>query len=395
MKAVVIGAAAHKITVQWLSPGDGVRAAAKLWFEDGAVHAENTKGERRSVQVGRAEFSARMPGLPRRITFADGVVVVVDDNDYIDAALGGRGLLYRMEAHWRGIFSSIAAAVFVGWAFIAYALPLATEIIAARVPQTTLETLSEEAYVQLKESDFLSPSQLPPADMARLEAVFSRTVGEEAGERKGESGGFRYQLRFHKMPFDIANAFAFPDGMVIASDGLIALLTEKEVEAVFAHEISHIRHRHGLRAVMQSSAVFVLSSFLFGDISFVLSSGAAILVQQKFSRDFEREADCDAYFYLRRRGESEQIMVAALTKLESDYEKAHEAAAEGKKEKPDSETVKDEKPDIAAGDKLEKADDAAGGEETKTQKALRAAWELLSTHPATHERVDFRKHCDD
>ena len=384
---IIIGAAAHKIKAQWLSPGEGVRAAAKLWFEGGAVFAENERGDKQSAPIDKVEVSSRMPGLPRRITFADGVVIVADDNDFIDTAIGGRGFLYRMEAHWRGIFSSFLAAAFVVWVFMIYALPAATGIVAERVPQSLLEDMTEGAYSQLRENDFLMPSQLPPDDKAKAEGIFGRVI-----KREGDNADdFRYQLRFHRMPLNIANAFAFPDGMIIVTDSLVSVLTGGELEAVIAHEVSHVRRRHGLRLLMESSVVFLLSSFLFGDISFVLSGGAALLVQQKYSRDFEREADCDAYLYLQENGESGQAMVAALTKLEAEYEKIEYAA----KEKDDKDTDNKDADDENENDKNNKSEkaDNAEEEETATKKAIGYAFELLSSHPVTRERIDFDTHC--
>lgn len=380
MKPVIIGAATEKIKAKWLAPAEGVRAAAKLWFEGDSVYAENDKGGRCYAPVDRVVFSSPMPGLPRRITFDNGIIIVVDDNDAIDAAIGKRGLLYRMEAHWRGIFAAAAAAVFVAFVFMAYALPMATTAIAANIPQDALESLSGDLHAQLQESDFLRASTLPAAEKTRMEKIFIKAVAGSGGN----DDGFRFQLLFHRMPFNAANAFALPDGMVVATDKLAAILDDRELEAVFAHEISHIRRRHGLRLVMESSTVFVLLSFLLGDVSSVLSGGAALLVQQKYSRDFEREADCDTYRYLRGQGEGEEAMVAALTKLEAEYDNAQDAEEEEKQQ------GKDNKAGDADNDKAE-----SGEETSTTKKAAQWAFALLSSHPATRERTDFVNFCYD
>ena len=134
--------------------------------------------------------------------------------------------------------AAFGAAGFAGWAIVVFALPAASTLIAERVSPETLTSLSEEVYAQIADSGFLAESELPPHKQAQVQKIFSQ--------------------HFHRMQFDMANAFALPDGMIVASDKLIAILNERELAAVFAHEIAHIRRRHGLRLLMESSAVFVL-----------------------------------------------------------------------------------------------------------------------------------------
>ena len=351
--SVVIGADSRKTKAQWFAQGGGRQAAAQLWFADGAVWAQNDKGESRNAAIGSIKISSRMAGLPRRLVFPDGIILVVEDNDFVDAGIGSRAsaFLHKLEANWRWLVAAFGAAGFAGWAIVVFALPAASTLIAERVSPETLTSLSEGVYAQIADSGFLAESKLPPHKQAQVQQLFLQVIGDD--------DDFNYRLHFHRMQFDMANAFALPDGMIVASDKLIAILNERELAAVFAHEIAHIRRRHGLRLLMESSAVFVLSSFALGDISFVLSGGAALLIQQKYSRDFEREADCDAYAFLRARGEDEEIMAAALAKLEK------------------NQVVSDE-----VGD-------------NDNDGIVHHIVALLSSHPAARERIDFHKHCYD
>ena len=365
-----MGEESKQTGADWFNPGGGGRAAAKLWFEDGVVCAQNENDERRRVPIADVEISSRMSGLPRRLIFPDGVTVVAEDNDFVDAALTGRkkasSFLHKFEDKWQWVVASILMAVAVGWALVAFALPAVTEAIAERVPQETLAVISESTYQEFQTSEFIQPTRLPPQKVAKVRALFAETVGDD--------DKFNYRLRVHQMILDktqdgdgIANAFALPDGLVIATDRIIALLTERELAAVFAHELSHIRRRHGLRLFLESSVVFLFATFVLGDVSLILSSGAALLVQSKYSRDFEREADCDAYDFLIERGESPELMSAALTKMEDDHALFNQPAG-------------DEKQNSA--------------EENKAREVAHTIFELLSTHPATRERINYEKQCN-
>lgn len=123
-------------------------------------------------------------------------------------------------------------------------------------------------------------------------------------------------MRLHYFP---ANAFALPSGLVVVSDSLATMLNDDELAAVFAHEIGHVVHRHGMRSALGSSGLLLLVTLLGGDISGIVASGGAVLLSLKYSRDYEREADCVAYDYLRRRNMPASLVEDALGKMDLAY----------------------------------------------------------------------------
>ena len=88
------------------------------------------------------------------------------------------------------------------------------------------------------------------------------------------------------------------------TDDLVKLAeSDAEIVSVLAHECGHIVHRHALRAVLQNSAVFVVIALITGDVSSATAFGGALptyLLQSRFSREFEREADAHAVERLRQ-----------------------------------------------------------------------------------------------
>jgi Zn-dependent protease with chaperone function len=107
--------------------------------------------------------------------------------------------------------------------------------------------------------------------------------------------------------------------------------------------------------VLQSSVVGLVLAWYVGDVSGLLATAPAIIMQAKYSRDMEREADVYAEQTMRANGLSPCLLASLLDKLEA----AHLAA---KKEKD-----KEEQPAAGAGKRNE-------------------AMDYLASHPATQER---------
>lgn len=111
---------------------------------------------------------------------------------------------------------------------MAFALPAKTDGL---VGQGALAVLDK----------MLAPSDLDAATQNKYRAFRS-------DECSGGGTGVNYRLLFRRGGRVGADAFALPSGAIIVTDELIALAKhEYEVVAVLAHEIGHVRNRHGLR----------------------------------------------------------------------------------------------------------------------------------------------------
>ena len=100
------------------------------------------------------------------------------------------------------------------------------------------------------------------------------------------------------------NAFALLGNFIVLTDELVTLVDGDldAISGVLAHELGHLRHRHGLRSAVQATALTVLGSALIGDYSSALAAVPAGLGHLNYSRHFETEADaysfevlCDAH----------------------------------------------------------------------------------------------------
>jgi len=165
------------------------------------------------------------------------------------------------------------------------------EAIVGKIPISWEQNWGEQIYSGVKaEGKILENSPWEGA----VSNITSRLV--PVVEKSG------YTFEFHIMQDTNVNAFAIPGGHVVILTGLLESAdSAEEVAGVLAHEIAHVTQRHSMRNMMQSAGLVVLVQSIFGDASgaaAVLKEGSRVLLQQKFSRNFEREADDVGWDYL-------------------------------------------------------------------------------------------------
>jgi len=259
------------------------------------------------------QLSERTRHGPRQIELGAGARLEVPEPAAFNAALAALGrrdsVAVRMQQSWRMALLAIAGCVLVFAAAYQWALPWAAGVVADRMPQSFLVTASDQA-VEAIDKWVMTPSRLPADRQARLRqrlaAVVPKGVSAELLFRDGGRVG--------------ANALALPSGRIIVTDQLVALLDDEQIVGVLAHEIGHVVYRHGMRNVLQSSAVAFASAWLFGDVSSVLAGVAATFGNLHYSRDFEYEADAYGASLLRANGMAPALLASALEKLAGEHD---------------------------------------------------------------------------
>ena len=262
--------------------------------------------------------SERIGSSRRRLYFPNGAQCETADNDAVDALFAGRTsggarLLHRWESRLRYALAALVITAATAWAIVFWGVPALAKQVAFALPAETEQLIGRDALAALDRAVF-KPSALPPERQAALRKLHARMVAET-----GAAGDSRLALRRGGRAG--ANALALPAGLIVVTDELVALAKdEREIEAVLAHEFGHQRERHILRHLLQDSIAALLIAVSVGDLSSLTSLVAAaptLLLQAKFSRDFEREADDFALEYLKRRGIPPEVFVAMLERLEA------------------------------------------------------------------------------
>jgi Zn-dependent protease with chaperone function len=315
--------------------------------------------------TGQADYSlpevtvtSRLGNTPRYLTLPDGRKFESRDNEGVDALLrahsrselhGWQALLHRLESRLHYVLLALLLVLACSWGMLRYGLPAAAEAIAYRLPQNIMQGATDTTLALLDEH-YLKPSTLGEAVQQRLRARFndvSRTV----------EPGFDYRLLFRQGGERLgANAFALPAGTIVITDELVALASnDEELVAVLAHELGHVVHRHGLRQLLQNSALSLVITYVTGDVSSLVVALPLLLVQMGYSRRFEHEADHFAYTLMQQQGIPLSRFATILEGLDAAH-LARRAAHEKRGHK-------------------EEGGDAA------------SLFDYLSTHPSTAERM--------
>jgi len=306
------------------------------------------------VSVTDVRISPRLGGMPRRMEFPGGGAALTQDHGAVDIAFAHSArstLAHRLESHRGVIVVALILTIGLCWSGYRYGVPWAAREVAALLPAGLEAELAEESLKAIDGFVF-RPSKLGAPRRTALARSFA-----ELRSASGLPDSVR--LEFRDGNWVGANALALPGGVVVMTDQLVEVVTdERQVIAVLAHELGHIRHRHSLRYVLQDSMTALLAMAIYGDASAVAGIAATVpttLLHAQYSQNFEREADSYAFELLKKTGRSPRELGLALRALDQAGAKKNEA---------------DNSPEAAA--RKEKRSHDFG---------------YLSTHPATQDRI--------
>jgi Zn-dependent protease with chaperone function len=127
------------------------------------------------------------------------------------------------------------------------------------------------------------------------EAQGRKSLDKLVGQLETAANG-PYRARVDVVRRKQANAFALPGGHVYVFEGLLAKSeTPDELAGVIAHEMGHVVHRDGTRAVLQSAGLSFLFGIMLGD--FVGGGAAVIAAKTVLSSSYSRHAEAAADKY--------------------------------------------------------------------------------------------------
>jgi Zn-dependent protease with chaperone function len=274
-----------------------------------------------SVPLADVRIDAALGTARRMMRFPDGAAAETSDHDFLDGLQKrqGRGRFFRTVSRWETSLLRTFAALVVMLALclglVRYALPVLAMKAAFALPSATEELIGRET-LQVLDRAVLKPTKLSGERRRELTALFSAMKARYPG-------GAHWRLEFRSGKAVGANAFALPAGVVVITDRLVTLAkSDAELAGVLAHEIGHLNRRHALRNLMQNSATALVVATVTGDITSFTSLSAALptmLIDAKYSRDFEDEADDAAVDYLRRAGVPVHAYADILTRIGNDH----------------------------------------------------------------------------
>ena len=145
------------------------------------------------------------------------------------------------------------------------------------------------------------PSEFPILDRSSNSAAYAYLEAMKQDILDG--GTITYADEFvwelHIIDDSVLNAFCTPGGYIYIYTGLINYLDDaSSLAGVLGHEMAHADRRHSSRQMQQQYGISTLLSVITGGEPGLLANIAASLVQLRFSRGDESEADQYSVDYL-------------------------------------------------------------------------------------------------
>jgi Zn-dependent protease with chaperone function len=265
------------------------------------------------IAPGAFEISEPLARAGRVLVLPDGARCEVPPGPELDLLLELLGHrdegVSRLQGSLRIALVSSALALALLAAGYRWGLPWLAESVAQALPEEWVQGLGAHTLEALDRTAF-SASELDPALRHRLAARL------RALEAPGEDLP-SHAIHFRASPLG-ANAFALPGGEIVVTDELVLFAqSDDEVVGVLAHELGHLRERHALRGLFQASVVGMLVAVWVGDLGTLASALPAFVLEARYSRDFEREADDYAAWLLVANGIGTRPLAELLARLEA------------------------------------------------------------------------------
>lgn len=281
---------------------------------------------RRTARVGELTVSEPMGAAPRLLTWPDGAYCEIADGAGLAALLaqaGQRGsAVVGLQRRWSTALTALAGIAAALALTYLYLLPWAAARLAPAIPPTVNEAISRNVLATL-DQHVLSPTNLAPA---RQQAI-ARRFAEVAARLPAAPA---YRLHFRAAPRLGPNALALPSGDIVVFDALVALAdNDDQIAGVLAHELGHVAHHHGMRQVIQSAVVSFVVGIWFGDVSSLAASLGALVLESRYSREFEAEADLYGGRALLAAGASPLALATMLERLAAAQAEKHGKAGDG------------------------------------------------------------------
>jgi len=177
-----------------------------------------------------------------------------------------------------------------------FGLPWAARITAAAIPVSWEESLGENLYTEVTKIFGVIGDGEPgvcaePAGTAALQRLVTRLSPSQSP----------YDFRVTVLDVPVPNAFALPGGHMVVLQGLLDFVEgPDEIAGVLAHEMGHVVHRDGTKAIIRQLGIQGILGLFFGGGTPV-AIGETLLTFS-FSREAESEADTAALSLLRGAG---------------------------------------------------------------------------------------------
>ncbi|MEJ2552686.1 MAG: M48 family metallopeptidase [Gammaproteobacteria bacterium] len=271
-----------------------------------------------SGSLGAARISARLGNIPRHIHFTNDAEFTTTDNDAVDEAVTAAGaarnpsFIHKLEDSPRIALTALVLLAVSVLLFFQYGVPALSQRVVALIPPDV------ERDVGLHSMDMLDRFVFAKS---KLDDTTQDDIRRDFYDLLRAQGYTQHvELQFRDGQRIGSNAFALPGGYIIVTDQLVKLADDRrEIMAVLGHELGHIVHKHGMRRIVENSAIAAVMFTLTSDANTVMQAASTfpvMLIDSKYSRANETEADRYALEFLQRARISPEYYATILRKLQ-------------------------------------------------------------------------------
>lgn len=292
-----------------------ISVPAKIVFEDNEATLIVADVVSKIYITRHLKISPRIGTTNRFITLPNGAQLMCIDQDFLDSLpqeSPTEGPVAWLEKRWGVALACVAIILCTLLVAYFFALPVAAERIAARVPMKAEQSLGREALIWLDKKEWFKPTNIEFDKRKNITGDFDRLRSDLPFKEY-------YHLEFRSSKLFGPNALALPGGTIVITDDMVKTAqTNEEIMAVLAHEIGHVELRHSMRSILQNSAVAAASVAVTSDaasLSAAVAGLPALLAQTKYSREFETAADEFAFKLLKQKGYSPMAFSSIMERL--------------------------------------------------------------------------------
>jgi predicted Zn-dependent protease len=182
---------------------------------------------------------------------------------------------------------------------------------------TTLVSLDMEKKLGSVVMDGIVSSEQTAKDSAVMRVL--EKCAAIVAEFDGPTNAVAYNISLIENK-DIVNAFALPGGYIVIYRGMMDKLeNESELLGLLGHEVGHVALRHGVRRIIRSAVLGIITSILVGDaggVTSVLLENGNMLVGLSYDRQEELDADMFGLKAVERADVDAQGIVTLFEKLQ-------------------------------------------------------------------------------
>lgn len=210
--------------------------------------------------------------------------------------------------------SATASLLLVAW----FGVPAIADRLTPLLPAAIERKLGDAVDVQIRGMLDSRRSGVPFDCGKATSETAGRAALDKIIRRLETAAALPFALRTDVVRRNEANAIALPGGQVYVFRGLIDKADNAdEVAGVIAHEIGHVAHRDGTKAMLQGAGLSFLFGMLLGDF---VGGGAVVvtakvILQSSYTREAEAAADAYGAGLMNKAGGDARALAVILDKI--------------------------------------------------------------------------------